>query len=218
MTNKPTPYPQQDLILRCWPFLLIAFTAILTGLTLQSYYGKNDLHLMLAASGHYPLLDKLFSLITDLGDVLFAVILALAIAWRQGKAGISFYLAAGLMQLIIVQALKHAFFAHQLRPIYYFHEQGITLHSIPGVDQGMYYHFPSGHTAMAFTAFLCLAIFSRRRWWQAACAALAVSVAYSRLYLAQHFILDTIAGALIGIFCVCVSYYAWQYLGRRQTA
>ena len=215
MKNDPIAHYSTDFIIRCWPFLLVFVVFSIAGLAAQSYFGKVELHLMLVTKG-MPMLDNAFRFLTDLGDLPFALLVAAVIGWRYRWGGIGFYVVAGLLQLVIVQALKHGLFAHHLRPIHFFQQMGITVHSIASVDQGMYYHFPSGHTAMTFTAFLCLATFSHRRWWQFVCGLLAVAVAYSRLYLAQHFILDTIAGATIGILCVIISYYGWQTIVARK--
>lgn len=63
--------------------------------------------------------------------------------------------------------------------------------------------FPSGHAANAFGGASVLARRLRAEqvvWW-----ALAVLIAYSRIYLGVHYPLDVIAGALLGWVCGAVA-------------
>jgi undecaprenyl-diphosphatase len=57
--------------------------------------------------------------------------------------------------------------------------------------------FPSGHSANAFAGAYVLSCFvpaARVLWW-----ALAISIAYSRIYLGVHYPLDVAGGAAVGI-------------------
>jgi undecaprenyl-diphosphatase len=63
--------------------------------------------------------------------------------------------------------------------------------------------FPSGHAANAFAGASVLARRLRAQrvlWW-----ALALVIAYSRVYLGVHYPLDVIAGALLGFVCGTVA-------------
>jgi membrane-associated phospholipid phosphatase len=77
---------------------------------------------------------------------------------------------------------------------------------------GAAHSFPSGHTTSAFALFFSLALIMRRPGWDAACFALAALVALSRVYLAQHFLADTLAGAGLGVATAWA--VAW-YLARQ---
>jgi undecaprenyl-diphosphatase len=57
--------------------------------------------------------------------------------------------------------------------------------------------FPSGHATTAFAAAAALAVLVPRLRWPA--LALAALVAFSRVYLGVHFVLDVAVGALLGL-------------------
>lgn len=59
------------------------------------------------------------------------------------------------------------------------------------------FSFPSGHTAVAFTAAFSF-YFSRSRLWLPALV-LAALIAFSRLYLYVHYPTDVLAGAMLGV-------------------
>lgn len=73
----------------------------------------------------------------------------------------------------------------------------------------------SVHAPSAFAVFISLALFSNKRLWQLLFTFLAMLVAFSRVYLSQHFVMDIWAGALIG--CICVA-FAWKILKTRENS
>jgi membrane-associated phospholipid phosphatase len=88
--------------------------------------------------------------------------------------------------------------------------QGIKLHS--------YSSFPSGHTATAFTFYLLFCLVIAERWWIIAGLVYAILVAYSRVYLAQHFPLDTAAGMILATISVSLALIIqrkWKEKSRR---
>ena len=64
--------------------------------------------------------------------------------------------------------------------------------------------FPSGHSTSAFSVFLLLTILSSKKSWGYFLLLLAVATAYSRVYLAQHFVEDVYAGSLLGTILTLV--------------
>jgi membrane-associated phospholipid phosphatase len=67
--------------------------------------------------------------------------------------------------------------------------------------------FPSGHTAAAWFMFFWFALLGKSRIWGLFVAFLAVGVAYSRVYLMQHFPVDIAVGACIGFASSALVYY-----------
>lgn len=147
---------------------------------------------------HNPGADFFFRHVTHLGDGLFAIVLALAMLWVRFRHTLQLLLSWGISGLA-VQLLKRTFFADQVRPAAYF-KQSTPLHYVEGVTVHFNYSFPSGHSATAFAIFLSLSIAlqGRSNWLSFICFALASLVAFSRIYLVQHFGEDVYAGAWIG--------------------
>ena len=183
--------------------LLISFAIVwLCLLVFDCIYPKAQTHLMLNGC-HTPVLDTFFKYATKLGEG-FAVYLGVALLIFSRRNGLLVLLGQGLTCLI-TQALKYAF-AHP-RPATYFKEMGIDL---PATVDGVKLHtafnsFPSGHTSAAFALFTCLALMTPRKlaplWMTAAWV-----VAYSRIYLSQHFLEDILLGSLIGMISSCIVY------------
>ena len=68
--------------------------------------------------------------------------------------------------------------------------------------------FPSGHTMSGFALFGLLALFlKRKRGIALLCLTLAILVGISRIYLAQHFLKDVFAGAIIGTLVALIIFY-----------
>ena len=95
-----------------------------------------------------------------------------------------------------VQILKILFNAP--RPIKFF--EGIApIRTIDGYAMHEWNSFPSGHTASAFTLAVVLSYILPYKNSHLILVPLAVLTAFSRVYLAQHFMEDIIAGSLIAV-------------------
>lgn len=62
------------------------------------------------------------------------------------------------------------------------------------------YSFPSGHTSASFAAVSALYFSGENKIWKAALA-LAILIAFSRMYLYVHYPTDVLGGILVGLFC-----------------
>ncbi len=179
---------------------LIAFVCLLV-------YKKTDIHIFINKHNSV-FFDYFFKYWTYLGDGIFAVLFTVFLLFikysRAIISGISLLLTA-----LIVQILKHTFYADKLRPLMYFktqYEGTYKLHLIQGAEPSGFFSFPSGHTASAFAIFFLAAIFTNNNFFKILFLIFALLVAYSRIYLSWHFLGDTLAGSLIGIITTTISY------------
>lgn len=171
--------------------LLCFITALFVG-----YYGKTASFLLIN-SHHTTALDLLFEYGTFLGDgLIYIPLLVYCIFFNR-----SFLIPAALsiiICLVLTHFLKRVVFPTELRPIS-LEAQHLVIHKIPGLHINRTNSFPSGHTATAFATALLLAAVLQKRRWAVVAVVLAFLVAYSRVYLAQHFVTDVLGGMVIGI-------------------
>ncbi len=146
---------------------------------------------------HSPFFTTLFIYFTYLGDGFFVlaigIILLLFKKYGEGIMVLSSYVISGF----IAQVLKY--FVVEPRPAillkdstYQYFIEDVTLHNL--------HAFPSGHTASAFALAAVLSFAAKRKEYSLLLLVGAILVGYSRIYLAQHFLNDVLAGAVIGCF------------------
>ena len=178
------------------PFLLPHLGFLLLSAFFLLQYSKIDIHLSINQY-HSSLFDVFFKYATYLGDglwVTFAVLLLLFVKYR-----FSLYLFyAAISTLLVIGLLKNIVFDDVMRPGAHLlgHEQ---FHTVPGVKLHKQHSFPSGHTAAAFCLYFFLATLTRKKWLKGLLFLVALIVAYSRMYLSQHFLIDVVFGSLIGV-------------------
>lgn len=137
--------------------------------------------------------------------VLLTVIILMAVKYRYAViVGLSNIIAS-----IITQALKQTVFNDVVRPKKFF--EGIQeLYFVPGVENHLYFSFPSGHATCAFSLYFALALLVKNKALELSLFFVALLVGYSRIYLSQHFFEDVYAGSLIGISITFIVYYLIQ--------
>jgi membrane-associated phospholipid phosphatase len=118
------------------------------------------------------------------------------------------FLMGSLSAAIVVNLFKKVFLDEMYRPSKYFELfETYKLHLVEGVKLHSLQSFPSGHTATAFSVFLMLALITKNRWGKLALFFGAVLVAYSRVYISQHFLIDITAGSIISVVLMVLSFY-----------
>ncbi|MGE5479941.1 MAG: phosphatase PAP2 family protein [Chloroflexota bacterium] len=167
-------------------FALVAIALIIFPKgTLILWFGK---HNSIAA-------DYVFYFATYIGDGAFAVAIALLLAlFRKVRIGLMCFgiyalsglTAQGLKRLIDLPRPKGWFAA------------GSGLHFVEGVKIYSAHSFPSGHSVTAFALFLFLSVITKDKRWGAVFFLVAYIVGLSRVYLAQHFYSDVLAGSVLG--------------------
>ena len=176
---------------------------------------RGELHLTLNTLNVYGG-DAFYRAITWLGDRRVAWAVGLLLCFRgvrQGVAVLAAVIAAGLA----TEALKYGVYGPMPRPVAYFGEPS-PLYLVPGFENKLDYTMPSGHAAIAFALFTSLALQTRVRSWQLGCIALALTAAYSRVHLSEHFLHDVYAGSLLGVLCGLLAHAVVRPLRRDEEA
>lgn len=176
-------------------------------------YGKTHSFLIIN-SAYNPALDYFFQYVTFLGDGLIYIPMVLYCIFYNRKFLIP-VLAGIILCTIFTHVLKRVVFPEELRPIS-LEMQNIIIRKVDGVPPHRMHSFPSGHTSTAFTVALLLASIMRRKIWAFALPIIAFLVGYSRVYLAQHFVTDVVAGMSIGIVSAALSLLIYDVYLQKQ--
>lgn len=143
-------------------------------------------------------LNVFFVNYTFLGDGIFGLSLAAFFYYRKQKKLALLILVAFASSGLTAQLLKNIIYAP--RPRIYFEASQYIYHLDNfGNSGGGASSFPSGHTTSAFALATVLALWFQKKWLSIVLVIAAALVGYSRIYLAQHFPADVLAGSCIGI-------------------
>jgi len=183
----PSPYIIYGSLL-----LLAAFPII--------FFNKKTLFLLIHHTNH-PWLDHFFSFLTRLGSgYMYLGFLCLLGFLRVKNRAIFIGGFSYVLIFLVVQYIKRVLFADQMRPCIALTE--IPLRIIEGIQLESCFSFPSGHVAtiVAITCVVSLHQPTPSYLSTFLLSVVAVTVAYSRIYLGHHFYEDVYAGACIGTF------------------
>ncbi len=157
---------------------------------------------------HNPVNDIIFSAYTHTGDgFAMAIVAVLLLLFNRKNFFIEFLLSALLTYVLVQLVFKGWIFAHIDRPHNFFQEQNIAIHFSEYIKTAKRYSFPSGHTTAAFVIATSLMLFFRKTKFAFALFLYAFFVGISRIYLAQHFYIDTYFGTILGIGIPFLSKY-----------
>jgi membrane-associated phospholipid phosphatase len=159
----------------------------------------------LSLNSYHPFAFNVFFInYTFMGDGIFTICLILFCFYRKQHRHATALLASFLLSGIIVQLIKNLVYSPRPRA---FFEEGQYLFFIEGVSRTGYSSFPSGHTATAFAIATVFILLLKNKKWQLPVLLAAVLVGYSRIYLAQHFLIDVVIGSLIGSLSGIAAFY-----------
>ncbi len=135
-------------------------------------------------------LDRLMLAVTQLGNGLASVILAVIVYWKTPL--LAYEILLGTITLwLVVELLK--FLVRRSRPFIRVTETRIVGLRARGRS------FPSGHTSQAFfAATLLIQFFEVNVWIAVLLYTVAVLVAITRMYIGAHYPRDVLAGAVLG--------------------
>lgn len=179
LAHKLAVYTQQKRIVG----LLAAFTAFAFAL-------KFDRQIVLFFQiNRNPILDIIFTALTHLGTmiaVLFIIVSLFMLKKRRKGWIIPLWLSLAFAA-VLTYAIKYAVMRQRPEAI-----------GIAAVIAATGYSFPSAHSATAFSALPVMGkVFKKTNY---AWIAIAVLIAFSRIYLGVHYLSDVIFGGMIG-FC-----------------
>lgn len=190
--------------------VLLAYVLILAalGYVLLNHY-KSDIHIVINSLVGNRVVDVFFKYITYVGDGVFVIVLALMLLFvrsmRQGLYILLSYATASLFTTI----LKRVFFDDVNRPFFVFtyfrHEK---LNMVEGAEVLIHNSFPSGHSTAAFALFFSLIFTTDKAGLKWMYFLLALTVAFSRTYLSQHWLIDIYVGSVIGVCFSALLYLA----------
>jgi membrane-associated phospholipid phosphatase len=193
-------------------FLCLLGTAAISIFVLIT--GKNQSFQLINGANNY-VFDNFFSWVTYGGDGLVWILLALYCIFFNKKYLVA-VIAGIIISTLLTHFLKRIVYPDELRPINYLTEN-FPVHVVEGVKMNRMHSFPSGHTATAFTLALLTGYISVHVIWAFALPVAALLVAYSRVYLAQHFVTDVLAGVCVGIISGLASILLYkEYLKRNS--
>ena len=171
------------------------------------YFSKKELFMAVNGSNG-PFLDKIMYPVTHLGQpevIIPTLLLIIAIPRFRNWWYILTAIVCNITPLLTQQIMKQIFY--HPRPLkYYQHADWIHFIKSDWPELTGNNSFPSGHSqgAFSFFCFLTLLLPSKYRMAGSVFFLLALSVCYSRLYLAAHFFEDVYTGSIIGVITTTV--------------
>ena len=148
-----------------------------------------------------PVFDFLFYWITQLGDQIVFIGVAVILYWTIDKKFAHKFVFAFMISAVFNTALK--LFFKRIRPFYY---QGISSEEAWRTSG---YSFPSGHAQAAgvlgFTA-LYAEEKTHVKWLKWIAWFIIIMVPFTRMYLGQHFLSDVVVGVILAIGLTMVSF------------
>jgi membrane-associated phospholipid phosphatase len=190
------------------PFIGWMYGYILFGGVILLLLPKAYIHLFINQY-HSSAADIIFTYATLLGDGISATILVVILLFISFRYA-SMVAVSNISCSVIIQSLKRFIFADSVRPYQFF--RGVhPLYLVPGVEVYSFHSFPSGHSATIFTTCTLLCLMTKQRLLRTLLFMTAFTIAFSRVYLSEHFFVDIYAGAIIG---VVVAYGAATYFNK----
>lgn len=157
-------------------------------------------------------LDAIVDASTYLGDEVFFMVVGLLLLWCIDKKWGFRLLFVGMLGTSVNQLLKGIFLIPRpwvLDP---------TFEIVESARAGATgYSFPSGHTHSATSVFTTLAVWQRKKWVTAVCAALILVVGFSRMYLGVHTPLDVGVSLIVGLVLTLALLRLFDRAGEKGT-
>ncbi|WP_243517628.1 MULTISPECIES: phosphatase PAP2 family protein [unclassified Candidatus Cardinium] len=189
-------------------FFFYLLAAILTIGSIPFFLFDKLAFFILLKQWHHPVADVIAPYLTWLGDgVTYLLLLTVVALLRASCRKLIIMGGSFLFMSIVVQLFKRLFFRDMLRPIALLPLDD-SLHLVDRVSLLRDLSFPSGHAATIFVLISVIQLLSRNKntIYSIAWLGLALTVAYSRIYLCQHFYIDIYVGAWMGSLSSLIVY------------
>jgi membrane-associated phospholipid phosphatase len=148
-------------------------------------------------SFHSPWADLFFKIITSGAEITIPILFLGYLIWKKSDL-LKPYVISYIFSTVIVQFLKLVIFKDAMRPLAFFKGQGTSWHLVQNLFINEYNSMPSGHTSAAWFMCFWISLAAKKPFIAFILVFYAILVAYSRVYLFQHFPVDTAVGAFIG--------------------
>jgi membrane-associated phospholipid phosphatase len=148
-------------------------------------------------SFHSPWADLLFKIITSGAEITIPILFLGYLIWKKSDL-LKPYVISYIFSTVIVQFLKLVIFKDAMRPLAFFKGHGTSWHLVQNLLINEYNSMPSGHTSAAWFMCFWISLAAKKPFIAFILVFYAILVAYSRVYLFQHFPVDTAVGAFIG--------------------
>jgi undecaprenyl-diphosphatase len=186
-------------------FYKINLLLIISIVVLLSVFSRTEGFILLN-SFHTKSLKIFFQNITFLGDGMFAFLVSLVILifFKKHRKLALLIVIAYLLSGIFSQIFKTIITSP--RPSVYFaaHKCKFYLDTFVNSRVG-FRSFPSGHSASAFAMATIFSTYFTRKYVSIFSLLFGILIGYSRIYLAHHFLIDVLGGAIIGVLFASLS-------------
>ena len=195
--------------------LAISFFIAVTLFLLSYFLGYQEFFLLLNGDGGRAA-DYFFEYFTNAGDGLMWIpVLLITLFVLKRKDVLPLLISGFVTSTIVTQIFKYLIVPDEPRPIKVIKDTSL-IHAVPGVELHSISSFPSGHTGTAFCFYILFCLLLNKSWWLAVGLVFALLVAYSRVYLAQHFPFDVAGGILVAIISMIISVKIQQWWWKRK--
>lgn len=172
----------------------------------------NLIHALQSCESNF--LDAIVSIITYMGDEIFFIAVAVSFFWCISKKDAFKFINIYLVGCAVVEFIKIG--VGRARPYDAYSKDGYIV-SISEPTGG--YSFPSGHTHSIANMSTQLFLRYKKSHFKLALS-LAITavtlVAFSRIYLGQHYLTDVVVGAVCGVAIVLAGNYLFSFLKDRE--
>jgi membrane-associated phospholipid phosphatase len=158
-----------------------------------------------------PFLDKIFEIITILGEQSILILLLLGIYFIYSKREGQKIAFSIFTSLLLNNALKIAI--QRIRP---FEHPGHN-YEATRLDTATGYSFPSGHTQNSAVSYTAIGLSVKKKWLWITIIVLITLIGISRVALGVHYPTDVIAGAALGIGCAFLGRYLFEKCEKSYT-